>query len=231
MRSAKRSRSLEPVHALDLAATQAPDDTAVSRLVQLLLDVGIDGIGPLSSSREIAAAASARSRSNDAAIARVARTHVARGAVGGFVTGVGGFVTMPIALPVNVMEFYVLATRMVGSIALLRGYDVDEPRVRTAVLLTLVGAEADEVLAKAGLATGSGRALRLVSGQLPPAALLMLNKAIAFRLMRGVGEKAFVRLGRGVPVVGGVMGSGIDSWMMKRIGDHAMGEFPPAGPR
>ncbi|WP_151083934.1 EcsC family protein [Nocardioides cynanchi] len=227
MRSSKRSRSLEPVHALDLAASQTTDDNAVSRLVQVLLDAGIDGIGPLSSSREIAAAAVARSRSNDAAIARVARSHLARGAVGGFVTGIGGFVTMPIALPVNVVEFYVLATRMVGSIAVLRGYDVDEPRVRTAILLTLVGADADEVLAKAGLATGGGRALRLVSGQLPPAALLMLNKAIAFRLMRGVGEKAFVRLGRGVPVVGGVMGSGIDSWMMKRIADHAMGEFPP----
>jgi hypothetical protein len=30
-------------------------------------------------------------------------------------------------------------------------------------------------------------------------------------------------------VVGGVMGSGIDTWMMKRIADHAMGEFPPLG--
>jgi hypothetical protein len=227
--SVRRSRSLEPVHALDLAATQAPSDGSVARLVQVLLDVGIDGIGPLSSSREIAEAAERGSRSNDAAVARVARSHLARGAVGGFVTSVGGFVTMPLALPVNVVEFYVLATRMVGAIATLRGYDVDEPRVRTAVLLTLVGAEADEVLARAGLATGGGRALQLVSGQLPPAALLFLNKAIAFRLLRGVGERAFSRLGRGVPVVGGVVGSGIDTWMMKRIADHAMGEFPPVG--
>jgi hypothetical protein len=227
VKSPSRSRTIEPVHALDLAATQTPDDNAVSRIVQVLLDAGIDGVGPLSSSTEIAEAALRRSRSSEAAIARVARSHLARGAVGGFVTSVGGFVTMPVALPVNVVEFYVLATRMVGAIATLRGYDVDEPRVRTAVLLTLVGAEADEVLAKAGLATGSGRALRLVSGQLPPAALLILNKAIAFRLLRGVGEKAFVKLGRGVPLVGGVLGSGVDTWMMKRIADHAMGEFPP----
>jgi hypothetical protein len=55
----------------------------------------------------------------------------------------------------------------------------------------------------------------------------MLNKAIGFRLLRGVGEKAFSRLGRGVPVVGGVIGGGIDVWMMKRIADHAMEQFPP----
>ncbi len=52
------------------------------------------------------------------------RLHVVGGVVGGFVTGLGGFVTMPVALPVNIAEFYVQATRMVGAIATLRGYDV-----------------------------------------------------------------------------------------------------------
>jgi hypothetical protein len=94
------------------------------------------------------------------------------------------------------------------------------------VLLTLVGSDADEVLDRAGLTTGTGKVVSLASQGLPPAALLMVNKAIAFRLLRGVGEKAFARLGRAVPLVGGVVGGGIDGWMMKRIADHAMGEFP-----
>jgi hypothetical protein len=29
-----------------------------------------------------------------------------------------------------------------------------------------------------------------------------------------------------VPLLGGLVGGGIDTWMMKRIADHAMGEFP-----
>ena len=124
------------------------------------------------------------------------------------------------------MEFYVGATRMVAAIANLRGYDVDDPQVRTAVLLTLVGSDADEVLAKAGLTGGTGKVVGLVGQQLPPAGLLILNKAIGFRLLRGFGEKAFSRLGRGIPLAGGVVGGGIDVWMMKRIADHAMGEFP-----
>jgi EcsC protein family len=200
----------------------------VARLVQVLLDAGIDGLGPLKSAKEMAEAARASSRSHDAAVAKVARNHVAKGGVGGFVTGVGGFLTMPIALPVNVVEFYIAATRMVAAIADIRGYDVDDPQVRTSVLLTLVGSDADDVLKKAGLTGGtSGKMLGLASGQLPPAALLMLNKAIGFRILRGVGEKAFARLGRGVPLAGGVLGGGVDMWMMKRIADHAMHEFPP----
>jgi hypothetical protein len=223
----KPSKSVERAHALELAANEPAGDNAVSRMVQLLLDVGIDGAGPLKSAREVADDAARQSRSAEAALAKVARSHVAKGAAGGFVTSVGGFVTMPIALPANVAEFYLLATRMVASIALLRGYDIDEPRVRTAILLTLVGSDADEVLAKAGLASGGGKMVHLVSGQLPPAGLLIVNKAIAFRLLRGVGEKAFSKLGRGVPLLGGLVGGSIDTWMMKRIADHAMGEFPP----
>ncbi len=65
------------------------------------------------------------------AIAALARRSMVGGGIGGFVTGFGGFVTMPVSLPVNVAEFYLQAVRMVGGIATLRGYDVDEPRVRT----------------------------------------------------------------------------------------------------
>jgi hypothetical protein len=217
--------------ALTAAAAQPPDEGTVARLVQVLLDAGIDGLGPLKSAHELAVWARKETLGPDAAVAKVARQTLVRGGVGGFVTGVGGFLTMPIALPANVVEFYIQATRMVGAIADLRGYDVDDPMVRTAILMTLVGSDADDVLAKAGLVGGKqSRMVTLASGQLPPAGLLMLNKAIGFRLMKGVGEKAFARLGRGIPLAGGFLGGGIDMWMMKRIADHAMGEFPPVGP-
>jgi hypothetical protein len=203
------------------------DEGVVGRLIQVLLDAGIDGLGPLRSATELADRARRDTRTTEGAVKKIIRSHVVKGGIGGFVTGVGGFVTMPVALPANVVEFYVGATRMVAAMATLRGYDVDDPQVRSAVLLTLIGSEADEVLAKAGLTGKSGKVVGLVGQQLPPAALLMLNKAIGFRILRGVGEKAFARLGRAVPLAGGVVGGGIDVWMMKRIADHALGEFPP----
>jgi len=205
------------------ATVERADDGLVGRLVQVLLDAGIDGLGPLKSARELAEAAGRETRTTEGAVKKIVRSHVVKG-------GVGGFVTMPIALPANVIEFYIGATRMVAAMADLRGYDVSDPQVRTAVLLTLVGSEADDVLAKAGLTGGTGKVVGLVGQQLPPAALLILNKAIAFRLLRGFGEKAFSRLGRGIPLAGGILGGGIDVWMMKRIAEHAREEFPPVDP-
>jgi len=195
--------------------------------VAMLIDTGLDGRGPLSSAREVADEVLARTGGDrEAAIARLARATVVKGSIGGFLTGLGGFVTMPVSLPVNVAEFYIQAVRMVGAIATLRGYDVDDPRVRTAVLLTLVGSDTDEVLKKAGMTTASGRLASYALRGLPPAALMIVNKAVGFRLMRGVSEKVLSRFGRGIPVAGGLVGGGIDGYMMKKIADQAMKEFP-----
>jgi hypothetical protein len=226
----KRGKLRETRSALEAARTQQPDQEgvngAVNRLMDLVLGLGLDGAGPLDSATKVAEEARRETSSTEAAVKKVARSHLVGGAVGGFATSLGGFVTMPVSLPVNVLEFYVQATRMVGAIATLRGYDVRDQHVRTAVLLTLVGSNADEVLKKAGMSTGGGRLASVALGKLPPAALLVVNKAIGFRLLRGVGEKAFSRLGRGVPLVGGLVGGGIDGWMMKKIAEQAMKEFP-----
>ena len=199
---------------------------AISKVVTMLLDIGLDGRGPIKSAAQVASAAKKNEGSPEEAIKAVARATMLRGGVGGFVTGLGGFVTMPIALPANVLEFYVQATRMVGAIATLRGYDIKEERIRTAVLLTLVGSKSDDVLKKAGMATGGGRVASLALRNMPPAALMVVNKAVGFRLMRGVGTKVLGRFGRGVPIAGGFVGGGIDAFMMKKIADQAMKEFP-----
>src|SRR5690242_295094 len=86
--------------ALDAARADAPDDSAFGRLVATLLGTGIDGRGPLRSASAVAEAARRRASGDDEAVDRIVRLHVVGATVGGFVTGLGGFVTMPVALPV-----------------------------------------------------------------------------------------------------------------------------------
>lgn len=216
--------------ALEDAAAAPDDDGPINRLTSTARDLGIDGLGPLPSAQAMAEEALADSDGDvEAAVKRVARRHLAGGAIGGFLTSLGGFVTMPVALPLNVAEFYVQATRMVAGIAHLRGYDLQDPSVRTAVVLTLVGSDLDEVLTKAGVAAplGAGRVASFATGQLPPSVMMIVNKGIGFRLLqRASAGRLTSRLGRGVPLVGGAIGGGLDAYMMKRIADHAMIEFP-----
>src|SRR5215208_4594098 len=88
----------------------------------MVLDAGLDGRGPIWSAERIAATALRGVDDSEEAIERLVRDQVFRGAFGGFITGVGGYVTTPMALSVNLAEFYIVATRVVGAIAIVRGY-------------------------------------------------------------------------------------------------------------
>lgn len=215
--------------ALEAARAGHEDDGAITRLVQHLLDLGIDGVGPYHSAREVAARARAATSSSDGAIKKVMRAHVVGGGLGGFVTGLGGFVTLLVALPANVVEFYLLATRMVASIARVRGYDIDHPQIRSAILLTLVGADADDLLRKAGVVVSGGvggKLTDLATQRLPGPALMVLNKGIGFRLLTRSGQSMLGRFGKAVPVVGGAVGAGLDVYLLGRIAANAKREFP-----
>lgn len=210
-----------------------PLDAAANAFVGKLLDLGIDGIGPVDSASEVVA--KAREKHGDdveKAVKEIVSDHVKMAGVGGFVTGFGGLVTMPVMLPANVLEFYTVATRMVASIAELRGYDVSSKGTRSAVLLALVGADADDILQRVGVTTaagmtGSGRLATMAVSRMPRAAGMMINKAVGFRLLTTVGGRALGRVVRFVPVAGGIVGAGLDGLLMKRIADHARREFAP----
>jgi hypothetical protein len=202
---------------------------AATGMIERLMDVGIDGRGRFESAQKIADVAMAEHGDPERAVDAMVRSHLVLAGAGGFVTSLGGFVTMPVALPANVFGFYLVATRMVAGIAAARGYDVRQPEVRSAVLLALVGADADDLLKKAGYAT-SGRLANLAAQRLPGPVLMAVNKGVGFRLLTQLGRKSMTRLGKAVPLFGGVVGAGVDTFLLKRIADHARREFP-AKPR
>jgi hypothetical protein len=212
----------------DVVSVDDSGAAGAMRVIERLMDVGIDGRRPFDSARRVADVAMAEHLDPETAIDAMVRSHLRLAAANGFVTSLGGFVVLPIALPANVAGFYLVATRLVAGIAATRGYDIGQPAVRSAVLLALVGADADDLLKKAGYA-GSGRLVNLAAQQLPGPALMAINKAVAFRLLSQVGRKSLTRFGRAVPLAGGVVGAGLDTYLLRRIAEHARGEFPPKG--
>ena len=208
---------------------QGAFSSSVSKVVESLLDTGIDGKGPFDPAARVADAALAKHGGDvEKAVDEVVRDHLKLVAANGFLTNLGGFVTLPVALPANVIGFYMLATRMSAAVARLRGYDIADPRIRSAVLLSLVGADSQDLLAKAGMVAPTGRLTALAAQRLPGPALMVVNKAVGFRILSTAGKKSFSRFGKSIPLVGGAVGAGLDGWLMKQLGDHVRKEFPPA---
>lgn len=203
----------------------------VAKVVQGLLEVGIDGRGKFDSATRVADAALAKNAGNtDKAVDDIVNGHLRLAGASGFLTNLGGFAAMAVSLPANVFGFYVLATRMAAAIAHLRGHDLTRPEVRSAVLLSLVGADAQDLLAKAGMTAPTGRLAGLASQQLPAPALMVVNKAVGFRILSHAGKGAFARFGKAVPLVGGAVGAGMDVWLLKQLADHVRTEFAAPTP-
>ena len=202
------------------------NDSFAERVVQWVLAIGIDGFGPIRSARSVAHKALAEHGTQQRAITHVIVSHSRLAAANGFITGLGGLITLIIALPLNVIGFSLVSARMAAAIAAIRGHDLDDPATRTAVLLTLTGNNASELLAKAGVAAPGGRITSTALRRLPSSTLTFINKGVAFRLLTKTLGKGLTRFGRLVPLVGGVVGAVIDRTMVRSIARTAKKEIP-----
>jgi hypothetical protein len=116
---------------------------------------------------------------------------------------------------------------LVAAIAHLRGHDIRSGRVRGLVLACLTGSKAADTLKDAGMRFGT----RLAPDMLGSAAPGIFNKAkhTAFPAACAAGLTAG-RLGRLVPLVGGVVAGGFDAAMTQLIGRTADRVFTSRSP-
>ena len=106
----------------------------------------------------------------------------------GFLAGLGGIATLPIAIPSSMVTSYALGANTAAAIAHLRGYSTHSSQVRTAVMLCLIGEAVEELLKATGINLGT-RAFQTVIKQIPGKVLIEINKKIGFRLITKAGEK------------------------------------------
>ena len=119
-------------------ADVAPGLTA--SFVREALRRAIEGVGPLPPAARAAEAQLREQHGNvERAIHEVIENHVRYAGAQGFVTNVGGLVTAAVAIPANITGLALVECRMIAGIAHLRGYDLDDPRVRNAILVCLLG--------------------------------------------------------------------------------------------
>src|SRR6476659_5119569 len=118
--------------------------------VREALHRAIHGVGPLPPAAAAAEKQLAEQRGDvDKAVHEVIENHVRYAGAQGFVTNLGGLATMAFTVPTNISGLALVECRMIAGIAHLRGYDLDDPRVRNAVLVCLLGEESVADLVRA----------------------------------------------------------------------------------
>jgi len=208
-----------------------PGEVPGSALAAYLLEKGLKGLGPLSSAESLATEylIDAGYGDDDRRVAALVRWETAKNFTTGFLTGLGGFVTLPVAVPSALAASWVLQARMSGAIARIYGHDLDAERTRTSILLSLAGDVARQAMKDLGLDVGD-RLTRRAVDQIPGRALVEVNKRIGTKLLAEVGQRVALRFPRAVPVFGGVVGGSLDAMVCRKVGSTAKQLFrPPAG--
>jgi hypothetical protein len=130
-----------------------------------------------------------------------------KAATSGFITGLGGVVTLPVTLPVSLTGLLFIQFRMIAAIAILGDHSPDDIRTRHLIYVCLGGSVAKELLQNAGLH---------LFRQLSSAALETVSEKAIMTLMTrittGVAAGSAARL---LPLVGGIMSGGMD-WVLVR---------------
>lgn len=163
-------------------------------------------------------------------IDKLITTQLAKCGTSGFLTGLGGLITLPLAVPANISSVLFIQMRMIASIAIMRGYDVKDDQVRTFVYASLTGKAATDILKQAGVQVGQKLAVNMIK-KLPFEVIKKINKAVGFRLMTKFGQKGVINMGKMVPLVGGVIGGTYDATTTKMIANAAKDIFVELTPQ
>jgi hypothetical protein len=200
--------------------------SVASQYVRAVLDKAIDGVGPLRS-----AAASADSKLVDAggdveaAISRLIRLHATLAGAQGFVTNLGGVAALAVALPANVAGVTLVQCHLIAGIAHLRGYDLNDPRVRNAILVCMLGEDSASGLVKKSKIPASPLGIATAAAHDPALDEHISREVTTDLIARTAGRRAVTLVGRRIPLLGGFVGGGSDALMTWQLGRYAMKEL------
>lgn len=197
----------------------------IMQLLDKLYDNSIKGLPKVSPPIEnLAADYLSKNPDKETAAKSFINYQIAKCTTSGFVTGLGGFITLPIAIPANVSSVLYVQMRMIACLAHMGGYDTTSDQVQTLVYACLAGISLDQVVKQVGIKVGVKFANAMVK-KIPGSVLIKINQKVGFRLLTKFGTKGVINIGKAVPVVGGVISGGFDFVETKIIADRAYKMF------
>lgn len=197
----------------------------IMQLLDKLYDQSIQGIAKVSPPIDaLVNEYLEKSKDVDIAAKKFINYQIAKCTTSGFVTGLGGLITLPVAIPANVGSVMYVQMRMIACLAHMGGYDTNSDQVQTLVYACLAGISIDQILKHAGIQFGTKFTMAMVK-KIPGTVLTKINQKVGFRFLTKFGTKGVINIGKAVPFVGGVIGGGFDFVETKVIADRAYKMF------
>lgn len=196
----------------------------INEILKSAYEKAVDGIPGMKTASEVADEYLAKYPDKEIATKKLVNTQVAKCSTSGFLTGLGGLITLPVAIPANIASVIYIQLRMIASIARIGGYDPSDDEVQTLAYVCLANKSVAEVFQQAGAKIGEKLVINAIK-KVPGTVLTKINQTVGFRLVTKFGEKGVVNMGKTIPAVGGFVGAGFDFVTTRAIAKRAYKTF------
>ena len=197
------------------------DEKSIVKALDSIYSNVIDGLPGAETAEELAKEYLKESGTLSEKADSLIRWQIAKCSTSGFLTGLGGFIVLPVAIPANLASVIYVQLRMIAAIAYMGGYNPREDKVKTLAYVCLCGNQASEII-KESLAVPLAKVMATAAiKQIPTQVLKNINKRVGVRLITKFGEKGIINLGKAIPVFGGIIGGTIDGVTTNTIGETA----------
>ena len=206
-------------------AKETLSEVEVEELLNSIYGQSLEGIPKVSESVEVLANDYlSRSDSVDRAAKALISNQILKCGTSGFLSGLGGVITLPVSIPANVGSVLYVQMRMIAAIAHMGGYDIRTDQVQTLVYACMTGSAAADILKTSGIQLGQKLTTAAIKS-IPGKTLTAINQKVGFRFITKFGEKGIINMGKLVPVVGGLIGGGVDIASTRVIANNAYKMF------
>lgn len=200
------------------------NQSVIMKALEWGYEKALDGGGVFETAYDLAKDYKEKSNSIDETIDSLINWQIAKCATSGFITGLGGFITLPVSIPANISSVFFVQLRMIAAIAVMGGYDPKSDQVKTLAYACLTGKSAVLILKGFGIRLGekiSQKVIQKISSQV----ITKINQKVGFRLLTKFGQKGLVNFVKLIPLFGGVIGGIFDATSTKIIGKVAKKTF------
>ena len=149
---------------------------------------------------------------------------IAKTSTSGFLTGLGGVLTLPITIPADIGTSLFVQMKMIAAIAYINGYDIQSDVTKNIIYSTLVNLKIADIVKQVGIKTSEKFAMKMLQ-KLPGKIIVKINQKIGFRFITKFGTKGIINLYKIIPVVPGVINVGWNAAETKAIANRAKKEF------
>lgn len=140
----------------------------------------------------------------------------------GAATGVGGLITLPVTVPVDIVATWKIQITLAFAIAHVFGHTKDTTDLRTDIYLILAGSAAQEALKKVGIQVGKEVTKRAIQKNISQEVMKKIWKIVPQKIITKSGQKSLTSFSKMVPLIGAPIGFAFDYFGTKTVGNFAV---------